>query len=444
MSKKAKTIVTAEGRPYIAFGAAFELFYCHDPEVLIEGPAGTGKSRAVLEKAHRLASENPGLRVLLVRKTRKSMSESTLVTFEEKVLPAGSALLRGPGRETRQSYVYPNGSTLVLGGLDRVSKVMSSEYDLVAAFEACELTEDDWELLLTRLRNGRGPYHQAIADTNPGAPAHWLNRRAENGGITRLLSRHDDNPAVKPEYIARLEGLTGVRHARLRRGVWAAAEGMVYEDWDPKVHLLSRFPLPAEWRRIRSIDFGYTNPFVCQWWALDEDERMYLYRELYMTRGLVQDHAVEITRLSRFEQVEATISDHDAEGRATLEHYGVSTLPARKAIITGIQAVAERLRPGADGKPRLFIFRDSLAQRDVRLQEARLPWATEQEFDGYVWSPAASRDGAREVPTKLNDHGLDALRYAVAYVDGLDVAQLDVRLCQPGEIEDRHELEWAS
>ena len=74
-------------------------------------------------------------------------------------------------------------------------------------------------------------------------------------------------------------------------------------------------------------------------------------------------------------------------------------------------------------------------------------------YRGHAWGQppaaegregAASRDGAREVPTKLNDHGLDALRYAVAYVDGLDVAQLDVRLCQPGEIEDRHELEWAS
>ena len=38
-----------ESRPYGPRGAAAELFGCRDPEVLIEGPAGTGKTRAVLE-----------------------------------------------------------------------------------------------------------------------------------------------------------------------------------------------------------------------------------------------------------------------------------------------------------------------------------------------------------------------------------------------------------
>jgi PBSX family phage terminase large subunit len=435
---------TSEHCPYKPHGAAFDLFRCRDPEVLIEGPAGTGKSRAALEKANLLAWKYPGMRALLVRKTRRSMTESTLVTFEEKVVPADWAVLRGPSRSTRQSYHYPNGSTLVLGGLDRASKIMSTEYDLILAFEACELTEADWETLLTRLRNGRMPYQQAIADTNPGAPAHWLNRRADSGAITRLISRHGDNPTVTSDYLTRLSKLSGVRHLRLCRGLWAASEGLVYEDWDPQVHLIGRFPIPADWRRIRVIDFGYTNPFVCQWWAIDEDERMYLYREVYMTRRLVQDHAVEIIELSRDEVLEATISDHDAEGRATLEHYDVVTLPARKAITTGIQAVASRLRRDGDGRPRLFILRDSLTQRDGRLEEARLPWATEQEFDSYVWSDFASGRGTRELPIKLNDHGMDALRYAVAYIDGFDSMPLSVHLCEQAVSPVGEELLWAS
>ena len=430
--------------PFLPRGAALDLFHCHAPEVLLEGPAGTGKSRAALEKANLLAWKHPGMRALLVRKTRKSMTESTLVTFEQKVVPADWPVLRGPGRSTRQTYVYPTGSTLVIGGLDRASKIMSSEYDLIVAFEARELTEDDWESLLTRLRNGQTPYHQAIADTNPDAPTHWLNQRAASGAMTRLLSRHEDNPTVTSQYLAQLQRLTGVRYARLRLGKWAAGEGVIYEDWDPQVHLIDRFPIPAHWRRLRAIDFGYTNPFVCQWWALDEDERMYLYRELYMTRQLVQDHAGRIQELSRDEVIEATISDHDAEGRATLERCEVATLPARKAITAGIQAVTERLRTGAEGKPRLFILRNSLVQRDRLLQEARLPWATEQEFDSYVWSESTGGRGAGELPAKLNDHGMDALRYAVAYVDNLGSMPLSVRLCQPVEAVARDELLWAS
>ena len=37
---------------YRAYGAAAELFRCTAPEILIEGPAGTGKSRSLLEKIH--------------------------------------------------------------------------------------------------------------------------------------------------------------------------------------------------------------------------------------------------------------------------------------------------------------------------------------------------------------------------------------------------------
>jgi len=352
-------------------------------------------------------------------------------------------MLRGPSRATRQSYVYPNGSALVLGGMDRASKVMSSEYDLIAAFEARELTENDWESLLTRLRNGKMPYQQAIADTNPDAPAHWLNRRAESGAMTRLISRHEDNPTLTPEYLARLKHLTGVRNLRLSRGLWAAAEGIVYEDWDPNVHMADRFQIPADWRRVRSIDFGYTNPFVCQWWAIDNDQRMYMYRQTYATRRLVQDHAEQIAELSRHESIEATITDHDAEGRATLERYGLITQPADKAVTAGIQAVADRLRTADDGKQRLFLLRDSLVQSDAALIESRLPYATEQEFDSYVWSEAPTRRGG-EMPVKLNDHGMDAMRYAVAYVDGLASAPLSVRLCGATPAPANVELLWAS
>jgi hypothetical protein len=83
---------------------------------------------------------------------------------------------------------------------------------------------------------------------------------------------------------------------------------MVYEGWDRAVHLIDRFDIPADWRRIRSIDFGYTNPFVCQWWAIDPDGRMYRYREIYRTRRLVSDHAAEIRKLSAGESIAFNVS----------------------------------------------------------------------------------------------------------------------------------------
>ena len=41
------------------------------------------------------------------------------------------------------------------------------------------------------------------------------------------------------------------------------------------VHVVDPFDIPTDWSRYLSIDFGYTNPFVAQWWALDHDGRLY-------------------------------------------------------------------------------------------------------------------------------------------------------------------------
>lgn len=421
-------------RPYEPRGGAYDLMFCRDTEVLMEGPAGTGKSRGVLEKVFLCAQKYQGMRALVTRKTRESLTESGLVTLEDQVLPLGHPATSGAARRTRNSYEIGRSSIVVMGltasGKDQRAKVMSTEYDMIVVLEGTEISEHDWEQLLSRLRNGVMPYQQAIADVNPDAPTHWLNRRASAGQMTRILSRHEDNPrwftrdgkltAAGTRYIATLDRLTGVRHLRLRKGVWAAAEGMVYDGWDADIHLIDRFEIPADWRRIRVIDFGYTNPFVCQWWAIDGDGRMYLYRELYGTKTLVAKWATEIIALSAGEIIEANIADHDAEDRATLHAAGIQTIAAMKDVTTGIQATQNRMQKAEDGKARLFILRDSLVMRDPLLVDSKKPACTVEEVEGYVWPKGQDGKSLKEVPVKENDHGMDTMRYGVAYVDQIN------------------------
>lgn len=398
-------------------GAARAAFLSKAKEVLTCGPAGTGKSRGCLEKLHLCALKYPGMRGLMVRKTRRSLTQTALVTFEKAVTdPADGVAFR----TTEQEYRYPNGSIVAVAGLDKPSKVMSSEWDLIYAQEATELTEDDWESLTSRLRNGVMPYQQLLGDCNPDTPYHWLKRRCDAGKTLLLDSRHEDNPAVTPEYLATLDALSGVRYLRLRLGRWAAAEGIVYEGWDRAAHLIDPFPIPAEWPRYWAVDFGYTNPFVWQAWAEDPDGRLYRYRELYRTQRLVEDHARQIRSLTRGEPLpQAIVCDHDAEDRATFErHVGLPTTPATKSVSPGIQAVAARLRTAGDEKPRLYLMRDALVERDPALDGAKKPACTEEEIEGYVWDTTANRRKG-EQPLKKDDHGVDALRYLVAHVDGL-------------------------
>ena len=94
----------------------------------------------------------------------------------------------------------------------------------------------------------------------------------------------------------------------------------------------------------------------------------------------------------------------------------MKTTPAHKDKSPGIQAVASRLKVAGDGKPRLFLLRDSLVERDPILEEAKKPTCTEEEIDAYVWDIANGRKKGEE-PLDKDNHGMDALRYVVARVD---------------------------
>ena len=421
--------------------------------MLMSGPAGTGKSRACLEKLLLVMLKYPGAKGLIVRKTQVSLGSTALETWRKHVIPeylaTGSISFYGGSAEQPPQYRFENGSTVMIGGMDNSTKIMSSDYDLAYAQEAIELTESDWEAITTRLRNGMVPYQQLIADTNPSVPTHWLKKRCDRGDCQLLASKHTDNPVLFDEsgrltdrgkrYMGTLDKLTGPRKFRLRDGLWVAAEGQVYDGWDSAVHLIDRFPIPASWQRFWSVDFGFTNPFVWQDWACDPDGRLYLVQEIYRTRRLVEDHALEIMncvstvvatgrtpdghRVRAYEGRTWTVPrpsrilcDHDAEGRATLEtELGLSTTAANKAVLEGIQFVQSRLKIQGDGKPRLFVFRDALRHEpDPYLSEKNLPVQTADEFGGYVWKRRRDRDqGELDEPIKENDHGMDTTRYVV-------------------------------
>lgn len=428
MTAPAVSAVTELTHAYRGRGAARELMRCRDKEVLVSGPAGTGKSRACLEKLNLAALKYPGMRGLLVRQVRDTLPATALETFEKFVIPeqlaAGAVVYRsGSGRRPAR-YEYNNSSELWIAGLDKPSKIMSTEFDMIYIQEATEVTPNGWESLTTRLRSRSMPYRQLIADCNPDSSTHWLNLRCNAGTTTKIESRHRDNPILfgehgEPtefgrEYMDTLDkSLTGVRRLRLLDGIWAAAEGVIWGSFDPARHIVDPFPIPDDWPRIWTVDFGSVHPFVWQAWARDGDGRLFRYREIHMTGRIVEDHAKQILGLVapdgqwREPKPQHILCDHDTEDRETLRRYlGLANQPADKRVKPGLEAVESRFR--AD---RLFFVRGALVERDQRLVDARKPTCTEEEIGGYVW------DANKEQPVKENDDGCDATRYAVSHFD---------------------------
>lgn len=459
LTRTNKNLGKVRSHVYKPRGACKEVFDVRDDEVLIAGPAGTGKSRAVLEKLFSIAIATPDVRILIARKTARSLGSTTLVTWRNYVIKeallTGTVVYYGGSQEEAPQYRFKNGSTVTIGGLDNPTRIMSSDYDIIYIPEATEITPDDHQMVMTRLRNGAISFQQLIMDCNPAGETHWLKQRCNDGYCTILHSVHEDNPILFDDegnltkrgekYIAILDKLTGVRHKRLRLGLWVSAEGQIYEEFDPYVHILQweideetgeRLPLPDDWPRYWAIDFGYRNPFVLKCYAEGPDGELYMYREIYHTERLVEEHAKTILdavapfvttkwydHLNRVERERterkwiepmpsAIICDHDAEGRRTFEiKTGLGTQAAIKNVYEGIMCVKERF-----AQERLFYMEDALVEVDESLRARLMPKCTTDEHASYVWK--VNTDGRYlDEPVKKDDHGEDTDRYMVSWFD---------------------------
>jgi len=418
---------------YQPLGAARAVMACRDREVLISGPAGTGKTYGALHKLHLAALKYPGMRGLIVRKTLVALTASALVTFAKLLDAAPYGVIPFGGSKLKPTaFRYPNGSEIVIGGMDKAAKVMSAEYDLIYVNEAIELTEADWEALTTRLRHGRMPYQQLLADCNPDAPTHWLNQRCLAGKTTRFASHHQDNPALfNPatqvwtergcSYLRTLEALSGVRRARLLSGQWVAAEGQVYDAWRREVHVVAREQLAGlgfagATRYVAGVDWGWTNPGVITVWAVGPDGQMALVHEVYQTRRPQDWWVAKAQELAGRYDIETFLCDPaepaylDAFRRAGLDAVG-----AEHAILPGITAVQGRLAVGGDGRARLYVAEDALEAVDQTRRTAALPASGIEEIDAYVWAQGAA--GRKERPVDEHNHALDTWRYVALHLE---------------------------
>ena len=418
---KEKSAPTKKSPPvFVFYGGNREFAIYKGPEALIHGPAETGKTISALWKLHLCAMKYKRASIVIARKVRDTIYPTVLKTYTSKVLTEGCGV-RAYGGERPLWFDYPSGSRIWVAGLDNPGKVLSSEHDIIYVNQAEDLDEADWETLTTRAtgRAGNMPYAQTIGDCNPTYPTHWMYQRKT---LKLFYSRHEDNPTLfdpltgqiteQGERTMRvLDGLTGVRKDRLRYGRPAQAEGVVYDEWDERKHLVDDSRVPKSYRRvIAGQDWGYTAPGVFGVFVLDGDKRMYLARQVYCTGRRIdwwQDTALALQ--AEYGKFEAVVCDPSEP--AYIDAYiqkGLNAIPGDNAILPGINKVKERL-----AKERLFVARGSLEAPDAALQAERKPISVQEEFPAYVWANKKTK----EAPIGENDHGMDMVRYVVQYVD---------------------------
>lgn len=274
------------------YGETKKALLCRDDEIVLAGPADTGKTFAWLWKLHTLAMKYPGAQFAIVRKVKSDMTGSVLHTFKRDFLEPYAPFVKPYGGQVPQWYDYPNGSRIWVGGMDKPGATLSSERDVIFVCQAAQLSLTDWEFL-TRCVTGRGavmPYTQLIADCNPTHPTSWIIARGKEGKLTRFNSSHRNNPQIYNQEtgeltlvgerrLRTLSNMTGVRRKRLFLGLWAAPEGAIYGMFDEELHKCQAFPIPPAWGKFAGVD--PVGAFVgALWIAYDAAGRKFhVYRE---------------------------------------------------------------------------------------------------------------------------------------------------------------------
>lgn len=224
-------------------------------------------------------------------------------------------------------------------------------------------------------------------------------------GFARYALSGLDNPYISSNKLRRAVAhlSEASQNARLF-GMFTSQSGLVYPEFDRAVHVVKPFEIPEHWPRDLCIDFGVRNPFACLWVAHDEDnDALYVYREYYKTEKTTLENGRMILALSAKDPDRRwVVADPESrDGRLLLaRELGLNTRPAPKhiGVMETINQVKERLKLNAEGKPALYVF--------ANCKELI------KEFRKYKWSKTAGKDK----PIKQNDHGLDAIRYEIAFL----------------------------
>lgn len=383
-------------RPEFANDQQEAFFDSEVPEILYSGAMGAGKSRILCEKAWALALRYPGVTGAIFRKVAASLPATTLRTFNRDVAKPERIAARN---RTENWVELDNGSRIYFLGLDRdpitgvPSKVGSLDLGFAFVDEAVECDENDWIMLLGRLRDPRMPWHQLGAATNPGPPDHWLKRRFTPPTDARvyLHATARDNRFATPDYLAMLDSLPDTAAARrLGLGEWAAAEGVI---WELPIGQIVPPETTAFRRVIAGIDWGFVHAFACEVVGQSGSGRLAVVDEVY-ERGKGVDQLIGALSYLRERWGISTFYADPSEPAyiAQCQRAGLPVVAATNDVDPGLQAVSRRIKEGLTVDPGCT--------------------GLLTEMPSYTWMPNKA-GGFHERPIEINDDACDALRYAV-------------------------------
>lgn len=236
-----------------------------------------------------------------------------------------------------------------------------------------------------------------LSDTNPDNPEHWLLKDYIQNEDESIISYHfelDDNTFLSERYRKNIKATTpsGMMYDRNILGLWVSGDGLVYQDFDKKIHTMTQDELkqiPMK-QYFAGVDWGYEHHGVIVVFGMGYDDRFYLIEEHAKQHVFIEDwvriaHDIKV----RYGDIPFYCDSARSEHVAKFDEESINAIFADKRIMRGVELVAhyfknDKLRILYDACPRFA-----------------------SEIYNYAW------DTKKDLPIKEYDDVMDAMRYAL-------------------------------
>jgi PBSX family phage terminase large subunit len=198
--------------------------------------------------------------------------------------------------------------------------------------------------------------------------------------------------------------LTGVYYRRYYLGEWCLAEGAIFEFFDKKLHVVRKPPRSAEFWLV-GIDYGASNPFAAVLIGYNSGSfsrtgpMLWVEKEYYWNPKETRqqktnaEFAQDLAAFFDGYSVRSVYIDPSAASfKVEMSRAGFHCVDAVNDVYDGIMHLTSMIREGT------LVICDNCVNL-IR------------EMEGYCWDPKKTIKGEDE-PIKVNDHAIDALRYA--------------------------------
>lgn len=248
------------------------------------------------------------------------------------------------------------------------------------------------------------PGARVLIDTNPENPAHFVKtdyidkdgQKLKNGKLNIKAFHFTlfDNVYLDEEYVESIIAATptGMFTDRDIYGMWVAAEGVIYKDFNQKIHYVTSEEV-AKLRFVRywaGVDWGYEHPGSIVVLGEDDQGDIYLLEEHAKQHEEI-DYWVKIAKeiKSRYGNINFYCDTARPEHIIRFRRERIRAINADKAVISGIEEISRLFKLN-----KLKVVKDKVDR-------------FKKEIFMYVWNPKTGE------PVKEWDDVLDALRYAI-------------------------------